>query len=145
MRCVWADEGGKSNCFTKRHMKPDITIDEATDPRTLAQPPFVECPRCHKQTNGVWHIGVRCYLRLCSECPMPDPNRGEKPEMISLPKIEKKVIYLDQHVISSMAKALRPELQRTQKMETRIQEDWIKLFRKLDRLRRLQMIVSLNH
>ncbi|MEK7591508.1 MAG: hypothetical protein AAB489_04875 [Patescibacteria group bacterium] len=110
-------------------------------------PPFFDCPRCGKKTFGVLHVGVRGYIRACCECPIFDAPGGEVPPVINLPKLSKKVIYLDQHAISGMAKALRPKLQR-RKMEQHVQEAWVKLYHKLDRLRRLQLIVcpfSMHH
>jgi len=103
-------------------------------------PPFHTCPRCGKETLGVLHVGVRGYIRACCKCPLFDAPGGEVPPVLNLPKLNKRVIYLDQHVISGMAKALRPELQRT-KMEPHVQDAWVKLYHKMDRLRRLQLIV----
>ncbi len=120
---------------------PNVKIDGQTiDTKELINPPYIECPRCHKTTYGILHVGISAYLRACTECPFPDAKKGEKPELIALPKIDKEVLYLDQHVISSIAKALRPELQRT-KMEPHVQKEWIALYYKIDRLRRLQQIV----
>lgn len=110
-------------------------------------PPFFDCPRYDKKTLGVLHVGVRGYIRACCECPLFNAKRGEVPPVIKLPALHKKTIYLDQHVVSGIAKALRPQLQRS-KMEQHVQEAWVQLYHKLDRLRRLQLIVcpfSMHH
>jgi hypothetical protein len=118
-----------------------MTTGEAESIEDAIEAPFIECPKCHKQTYGILHVGISCYLRACPHCQIKDGKLIEKPEILPLPKLNKQIIYLDQHVISSIAKAFRPELQRTGTMESHVREGWIKLFHKIDRLRRLQLIV----
>lgn len=59
--------------------------------------------------------------------------------MFSLPPIKKKVIYLDQFVISEMMKILNPNTKAFQKGT--VDKYWLNLFKKLDTLCKLQLIV----
>lgn len=54
-----------------------------------------------------------------------------------LPPVNKRIVYLDQNAISEMAKATNP----TTKGHSRVHEIWIKLYHRLARLVRLQVIV----
>lgn len=51
----------------------------------------------------------------------------------------KTVIYLDQNVISNITKALDPDFPRRDKV---IEEGWLDVYKKIERLRRLQLVVS---
>ncbi len=117
-----------------------MTTGEAETIDAAIEPPFIECPKCRQQTYGVLHVGVRAYLRACADCQIKDGRLVEKPGYFPLPKMRKKVVYLDQNILSGIVKAFRPEL-RKGKMESNVERDWIKLFQKLDRLRKLQLIV----
>lgn len=102
--------------------------------------PYIECPICKKQTYGILHVGVGAYLRACATCYIKDGKLIRKPEIFGLPKLDKKVIYLDQNIISNIAKAFNPELRRVT-MDAATEEMWKKLFFKLDRLRKLRLIL----
>lgn len=102
-----------------------ITIN----PKMFISPPFIKCPRCGKEAFGVLGIGVG-YTRRCREC--------WHTEGFSLPKLSRKVIYLDQYVLSNMMKAINP------KVKVRSGTDlsfYKQLFVKLDRLMKLQLII----
>lgn len=100
------------------------------DPKMFISKPFIDCPKC-KQKNcfGVLLIGNNRYTRRCRECRFD--------QSYSLPSLDKKIIYIDQFLISNIAKALNKNLGKGKKIA-----DWyIKLFASLDRLSKLQQIV----
>ena len=73
--------------------------------------PFFDCPWVRQKTFGVLQCrGTGLHLALAASVRYLMPPGGEVPPVINLPKLSKKVIYLDQHAISGMAKALRPKL-----------------------------------
>lgn len=110
-----------------------ITID----PRDFVRPPFIKCPNCHNNSFGILLIRTDRFWRRCKECLFPRPD--EKIESFPLPPIKKKIIYLDQFAISNMMKVLNPEI----KSHGRNQVDifWFELFKKLDLLCKLQLII----
>ena len=73
-------------------------------------------------------ISGQGYTKRCKECWFT--------EGYDLPSLNKKVIYLDQFVISEMMKALK---RREEGREP--DQFWLKLFEKLDRLTKLQLII----
>lgn len=101
------------------------------DPRDFISPPFHGCPRCAARGFGVLLIGAHHYVRRCRECWHTDE--------FDLPALTKTVIYLDQFAISDMMKSLNP----TAKGHEAASRDgrWLELFRRLDRLSKLQLIV----
>ncbi|MDD3896746.1 MAG: hypothetical protein PHU04_02795 [Candidatus Peribacteraceae bacterium] len=117
-----------------------MTTGEAETIDAAIEPPFTVCPKCAKETYGVLHVGLRAYLRACTDCQIKNGKLTSKPGFFALPKISKKVIYLDQNILSGIVKAFRPEL-RKGKMEAEVEQNWKLLFQKLDRLRKLQLIV----
>ncbi|MGE4554853.1 MAG: hypothetical protein AB7D02_01845 [Candidatus Paceibacterota bacterium] len=100
------------------------------DPRIFISPPFIECPKCNKLNSfGVLMISGHHYTRRCRECWFT--------EIYKLPEIKKKIVYLDQFVISNMMKAINQKLGKAKKVDP----FWLKLFEKLDRLVKLQLII----
>jgi hypothetical protein len=100
------------------------------DPRIFISPPFIECPKCKKLNSfGVLMISGHHYTRRCRECWFT--------ETYKLPEIKKKIVYLDQFVISNMMKAINQKLGKVKKVDP----FWLKLFEKLDRLVKLQLII----
>jgi hypothetical protein len=100
------------------------------DPRVFILPPFRSCPNCRRaDTYGVLMIGGVRYTRRCRECWHTDHY--------TLPPLEKKVIYLDQMVISHMTKALHP----TAAAGREIDPFWHELFEKLDVVCKMQLAV----
>lgn len=104
-----------------------ITID----PKMFISTPFVVCPKCKKQEYGVLSIHRDRYTRRCRGC--------WHTESYSLPKLQKKIIYLDQMVISEMMKLLNPKVDPRRK--ARVKNVWNDVFGKLDRLVKLQLII----
>ena len=99
--------------------------------------PYIKCPKCGKNSFGVLLILDDHYLRRCKECAYPHPTRGEPDERFPLPKLNKKVIYLDQFAISQMMKILNPQV----KAHTKVDKFWKALFERLDTLCKMQLIV----
>ncbi|HRE04169.1 MAG TPA: hypothetical protein PKX00_01075 [Opitutaceae bacterium] len=93
--------------------------------------PFIRCPTCGKDRYGVLMICNRHYVRRCKDC-THDAH-------IPLPRVDKKVIYLDQFVISNMMKELDPAAPAVAKGTN--QGFYRTLFERLDRLCKLQLIV----
>jgi hypothetical protein len=109
-------------------MKP--VNDFIFDPRVFILPPFRACPNCHRQdTYGVLVIGGLQYTRRCRECWHDD--------QYPLPPLCKKVIYLDQMVVSNMTKALHP----TAAAGREIDPVWRELFEKLDVVCKMQLAI----
>lgn len=106
-------------------MKKTIKID----PRIFISMPFITCPKCKKNSFGVLMINGRGYTRRCRECWFSD--------RFGLPKLSKKVIYLDQFAISEMMKAINKKLGK----EKIVDKFWFSLFEKLEKLNKLQLIV----
>jgi hypothetical protein len=93
--------------------------DFVFDPRVFILPPFRGCPNCGREDSyGVLMIGGVRYTRRCRECWHSDHY--------PLPPLNKKVIYLDQMVISHMTKALHP----TAAAGREIDPFWNELFEK---------------
>ena len=93
--------------------------------------PFVRCPACGQDQFGVLLICDRHYVRRCKHC--------THDKHFALPSLEKKVIYLDQFVISNMMKELDPTSSAIAKGTK--QGFYRKLFEQLDRLYKLQLII----
>ncbi len=103
---------------------PNITIT----PDMFVNPPFIECPQCNKLEYGVLMVNKDNYCRRCNNC----MHSGNYP----LPSLQKKVIYLDQLVISNMMNSIRPKSVKKDSLSK-----WKLLFEKLDRLVKLQLII----
>jgi hypothetical protein len=93
--------------------------------------PYVRCPVCGQDKFGVLLICDRHYVRRCKHC-THDAH-------IPLPPLEKKVIYLDQFVISNMMKELDPASSAAARGTN--QGFYRTLFERLDRLFKLQLII----
>ena len=93
--------------------------------------PYITCPDCGEQKFGVLMIGDHQYSRRCINCWFD--------KRFPLPKLSKKVIYLDQFVISNMMKQLDPNTPPSQRGHHAgfFQE----LFQTLDRVCKLQLAV----
>jgi hypothetical protein len=95
--------------------------------KEFVRKPFIDCPDCgSEKTFGVLMICDRRYVRRCIHCWF-DQSFG-------LPAIKKRIIYLDQFVISNMMKELDAS-------DPAMHGFYHGLFAKLDRLSKLQLIV----
>ncbi len=73
-------------------------------PNDFVNPPYIRCPKCGEDVFGVICIAGHQYSRRCRNCLYP--THPEWYEPTRLPKLDKKVLYLDQFVISNMMFAL---------------------------------------
>ena len=80
---------------------------------------------------GIVSISWNCYTRRCERCGYT--------KVYNLPKLKKKIIYLDQFVISNITNTLN----KVSKSHKRVNKDqyWLDLYKLLDRLLKLQIIV----
>lgn len=102
------------------------------DPKIFIHNPYWDCPKCGaKESYGVLTIGGNGYSRRCKECWF---TMGYK-----LPELNKKIIYVDQFVISNMEKFLNPNIPKRQK--DRIDIFWLELFKTLDTLTKMQLVI----
>lgn len=99
------------------------------DPRMWISEPLVDCPNCGRREYGSLQISNNRWTRRCREC--------WHTETETLPPVERRAVYLDQMVLSNMAKALDPVWR-----AKRGEQDpfWAELFRKLERLVKLQVL-----
>jgi hypothetical protein len=100
------------------------------DSRDLISPPWITCPACGKDKFGVALISGSHLMRRCRDCWHKRDYR--------LPKLRKKIIYLDQFVISNLMKLKNPAT----KGHAAVAADpfWRELHDLLFQLRQLQMI-----
>lgn len=106
-------------------------------PKDFIFEPYIQCPKCGKQSFGVLMVRSDSYIRRCAECFFPKGH--EQPIVYPLPELRKKIIYIDQLGISNMMKALNPDTKAHQ--EGRVPTFWLKLFERLDSLVKLQLVL----
>jgi hypothetical protein len=104
--------------------------EKGFDPRDLISPPWKTCPACGKDKFGVSIISGSRLMRRCRDCWHKQDYR--------LPELRKKIIYLDQFVISNLMKLKNPAT----KGHATVAADpfWSDLHDLLFQLRHLQMI-----
>jgi hypothetical protein len=102
------------------------------DARSFISAPFQVCPKCQEEEFGVLILsGHNSYTRRCRKC--------WHTATYALPEIRKKIIYLDQFVISNIVKVLDPG----SRSHRRTLENpfWLEAYKKLDHLSKLQLII----
>ena len=100
------------------------------DPKMFITGPLHPCPQCGSVEIGTLSITNNVHTRRCRNCFHDERER--------LPPLDKKLIYLDQMVLSNIAKELDP----VWREETRRRDEyWMEAFDRIDRLIRLQLIV----
>ena len=106
--------------------------DRSPKVKEFVQAPFIRCPDCGApEMFGVLMICDHHYVRRCISCWFD--------QRIKLPSLDKKIIYLDQFVISNMMKELDPDRPAEQKG---IKGGFYRtVFERLDRLTKLQLVV----
>lgn len=100
------------------------------DPRDFISGPYTKCPKCKRPDSfGLLWVSRDSYSKRCREC--------RHLQGYSLPKLKKKVVYIDQFAISGIAKAL------SSKLGSRDTTDkfWRRLFEKVDELVKLQLVI----
>ena len=100
------------------------------DPRMFITGPSQACPQCGQPQLGTLSIRDNVHARRCRKCSYHQEER--------LPRLAKKLIYLDQMVVSEIAKKLDP-VWREEKRRT--DDFWLEAFDQIDRLVKLQLIV----
>ncbi|MDE2945347.1 MAG: hypothetical protein OXT63_14245 [Gemmatimonadota bacterium] len=100
------------------------------DPRLFITGPFRPCPRCGEVQLGTLSVSNNVHARRCRNCFHDEEER--------LPPLAKKLVYLDQMVLSELAKKLDPAW-REEKPGT--DDFWLEAFDRIDRLVKLQLIV----
>jgi len=108
-------------------MSESLTID----PRIFIHPPYERCPQCRQQSYGVLTIAKNSYSRRCREC--------WRTAHYGLPDLTKKIIYLDQFVISNMMKALNEAVGGHE--GAALDPFWLTLFSALERVSKLQLAI----
>lgn len=94
--------------------------------------PWTDCPECGtKGSFGVLMISEHQFTKRCVNCWLDEKH--------PLPEIRKKIIYLDQFVISNITKELDPD--RPKHSQSPHSRFFLQLFEKLDRLSKLQLVV----
>jgi transcription elongation factor Elf1 len=101
------------------------------DARSFISSPYQICRKCGHKTFGILLIRNNHYTRRCRDC----GHSGE----FRLPELRRKIIYLDQFVVSNLMKLVTP----SSKGHERVKADafWRELYDLLIQLRRLQLIV----
>jgi hypothetical protein len=108
-----------------------MRIDPAGfDPRMFITGPFRACPKCGHHELGTLSVTANVLRLRCRNCFY---TAGER-----LPNLSKSVIYLDQMLLSNIAKELDPVWKSSVR---RADPFWVDIFDQLDRLVKLQLIV----
>lgn len=105
-------------------------MSEQFDPRDMISPPWRTCPSCGKDKFGVHLIDGSQLMRRCRDCWYKQFYR--------LPELRKRIIYLDQFVISNLMKLDNPGVEGHERIVA--QPFWREFRDLLFQLRRLQMI-----
>lgn len=103
------------------------------DPRMFITGPLHPCPQCKHVQLGALSIADNVHARRCRNCSYDQKER--------LPPLAKKLIYLDQMVLSGIAKEIDPVWR---KKTRRSDVFWLEAFDQIDRLVKLQLIVCPN-
>lgn len=103
------------------------------DPRKFITGPFHACPQCGHRQLGTLSINGYVHTRRCRNCFYEEEER--------LPPLEKKLIYLDQMVLSGIAKEIDPVWRGKTRRGDAV---WLEVFDQIDRLVKLQLIVCPN-
>lgn len=106
------------------------------DPADFISGPYEDCPFCQAPDSfGLLSAGRYSYVKRCRIC--------FEDRKFDLPKMSKRMIYLDQHAISHLAKSLHPDSKEKYERDKPATHHgfWSDLFAKLDRLHKLQLAV----
>jgi hypothetical protein len=109
-------------------------MPEQFDPRKMISPPWRKCPSCGKDKFGVHLISGSELMRRCRDCLYKQFYR--------LPELRKRIIYLDQFVVSNLMKLDNSEIKGHERVVA--EPFWAELRDLLSQLRQLQMICCPN-
>lgn len=101
------------------------------DPKLFIYKPYTPCPKCRKVTFGILMIHNTSYTKQCYQCMYS--------ESYKVPPIHKKLIYLDQFVISNIMNSLDKESSKYLKLSK--DRYWKDLYIVLSRLIQAQVII----
>jgi hypothetical protein len=93
--------------------------------------PFLACPKCSASEFGVLHVGGTRCQRRCRACWFTAAS--------PLPKLKKKIIYIDQFAFSNITKTLSPEVKGHERAAS--EPFWKELFETLGVVCHLQLVV----
>jgi len=96
----------------------------------LISGPFSQCPQCNNLSLGTLFVDINCSKRGCSSCKFLFTEK--------LPKITKKIIYLDQFVISNLSLIASNN---TRFERSGIKEFWLEVYKKIIYLTKLNLII----
>lgn len=101
------------------------------DPKLFIYEPYSTCPECKKKSLGVFTVSNQSFTIKCYNCGYSSSAE--------LPPIKKKLIYLDQFVISNIMNSLDKKGPKYNK----IKKDtyWLRLFTVLSKLIQAQVII----
>jgi hypothetical protein len=102
----------------------------AIDGRSFMTGPLGQSPFCGTDEFGLLMVTRRGYRKRCRRC--------FESEAYPLPALDRKVVYLDQFVISQMMKALHPG--HRDRLRPNDERYFLELFDELDRLVKLQVL-----
>ncbi len=99
--------------------------------------PYWNCPKCRKKSFGVVQILPQSYKRRCKDCHYPDGTDDKC--IYPLPTLKKKIIYIDQFVISNMMKAVS----KVKECGGTYDNDgyWLEMYERLCKLCHMQLVV----
>lgn len=100
------------------------------DPRDLIMSPYLTCPKCGKGAYGVLDVHSNRCQRRCREC--------WHTSHVPLPKLTKKIVYVDQFAYSNILKMLCPDVQGHEGAAS--DPFWKELFETLGVVRHLQLV-----
>jgi hypothetical protein len=100
------------------------------DPRDFIMAPYLVCPKCGKQEYGVLSVSDTRCDRRCRAC--------WHTATVNLPKIKKKIVYVDQFAFSNIMKFLSPEVKGHERAAA--EPFWKELFETLGVARHLQLV-----
>ena len=103
------------------------------DPKMFITSPYHPCPQCGHARLGTLSVDGNVHARRCRNCFYDQKER--------LPPLAKKLIYLDQMVLSGIAKEIDPIWREKTR---RGDAFWLEAFDQIDRLVKLQLIVCPN-
>ena len=112
-------------------MRPVKTI--TIDPRDFIGGPYQRCPKCSQREFGVLSIDERSITRRCRV------RACWYTATFPLPRLKKKIIYLDQFVFSNFTKVLSPNALGHERAKA--EPFWRELFESLGMLCRMQLVV----
>jgi hypothetical protein len=102
------------------------------DPNIFIHPPYLQCSKCGQDEFGVLYVNGDSYGRRCR-------NRAcQHIARYHLPRLKKKVIYIDQSIISDMVKALHPATESDRRERVAYAR---RVFAILDRAVKLQLVI----